>query len=171
MESILFFAKQRREEEERILKLLQAQNKEGKLGEDSTGSRRALSPIQQLGLLGDDSSRGQIEGLVEGLAQVNALTTTISETINQGINGGIDTLFNALANNQDPFAALALSAKRLVFELGAAVVKALILQTIANAIAPGSGGAGRAFASFGSGLLKGTVRGDQLRLLTFLRGG
>jgi hypothetical protein len=59
--------------------------------------------------------------------------------IDNGINAGIDQFFNALANNQDPFAALQQSVKRLVAELAAAVIKTLILKAIANSIAPGSG--------------------------------
>lgn len=94
------------------------------------------------------------------------LTKQISGAINNGINAGIDTFFNALANNQDPFEALAQSAKRLVAELASAVVKALVLQAITNAIAPGSGAA----AGGASGLFKGVVRGNELQLLTFLRG-
>lgn len=96
------------------------------------------------------------------------LTNAVSGAINNGINAGIDQFFNAIANNQDPFEALAQSAKRLVVELGAAVVKALALQAISNIIAPGIGAG--ATGAIG-GLFRGTVRGDQLRLLTFLRGG
>ena len=66
---------------------------------------------------------------------------------------------------------MAQSAGRLVTELAAAVVKALVLQAISAAISGGGSiGANRAFGAAGGGLLKGKVRGADLQLLTFLRG-
>lgn len=84
----------------------------------------------------------------------------LSDTINNGINGGIDTFFNALANNQDPFKALAQSVQRLVVELAAAVVKALILKAVTAAITGGGSAVGGA-ASKGldMAILRGGVLG------------
>lgn len=97
----------------------------------------------------------------------------LSGIINNGINGGIDTFFNALANNQDPFKALAQSVQRLVVELGAAVVKMLIIKAISTAITGGGnlalGGAAKVGGSLFSGLIGGSLRGDQFRLLAFGR--
>lgn len=92
------------------------------------------------------------------------LLQQLGDVAMSGLNAGIDQFFNALANNQDPFEALTQSVKRLIVELAAAVVKALVLKAIANAIAPGSGSVTGLFSS------SSVIRGDQLRMLTFLRG-
>jgi hypothetical protein len=91
------------------------------------------------------------------------LLQQLGDVAMSGLNAGIDQFFNALANNQDPFEALTQSVKRLIVELAAAVVKALVLKAIANAIAPGSGSVTGFFSS------SSVIRGDQLRTLTFLR--
>jgi hypothetical protein len=97
---------------------------------DLAGLREAgggPSPLEQLDLLA-----GEFE-------KVKGKASELQGVIDNGINAGIDQFFNALANNQDPFAALQQSVKRLVAELAAAVIKTLILKAIANSIAPGSG--------------------------------
>lgn len=106
-----------------------------------------------------------------GLDAVNKKALDLKDTINNGINGGIDTFFNSIANNQDPFKALAQSAQRLVVELGAAVVKMLVLKAIANVIAPGAGGFAVDAASKlgGSGIFGGLLRGQNISL-SLLRG-
>jgi hypothetical protein len=106
------------------------------------------SPIQQL------------DALAGEFIKVNEQAKLVSDTINNGINQGIDTFFNALANNQDPFKALVQSVQRLVVELGAAVVKALVLKAITTAINPGVGLAIGGLQSAGSNIL----RSDLLRL-------
>lgn len=109
----------------------------------------------------------QLDEVLEKLRLQQELVKSISDTITGGLNAGIDQFFNAIANNQDPFEALAQSVKRLVAELAAAVVKALILKAVTAAFTGGtSAGAGAFSGLFGSSV----VRGDQLRLLTFLRG-
>ena len=115
---------------------------------------------------GDKSTLQQLEVLAGEFTKLDEQAKLVSDTINNGINQGIDTFFNALANNQDPFKALVQSVQRLVVELGAAVVKALVLKAITTAINPG--------VAAGGGLLKGltgggAVRGDMLRLVTFGR--
>lgn len=109
--------------------------------------------------------------VLDSLQQVNKKALDLKDTINNGINGGIDTFFNSIANNQDPFKALAQSAQRLVVELGAAVVKMLVLKAIANVIAPGAGGFAVDAASRlgGSGLFGGLLRGQNISL-SLLRG-
>lgn len=92
------------------------------------------------------------------------LLQQLGDVAMSGLNAGIDQFFNALANNQDPFEALTQSVKRLIVELAAAVVKALVLKAVTAA-----------FTSGGSSLLSGlagtsVIRGQDLRLLTFLRG-
>lgn len=106
---------------------------------------------------------------LQNVDKLNEKLLNTKDLINNGINGGIDTFFNAIANNQDPFKALAQSAARLVTELGAAVVKALLLKVITKAISGGiGGGADRALAGFGKGLSGGgAVRGDIMRLAMF----
>jgi hypothetical protein len=86
----------------------------------------------------------------------------LSGIINNGINAGIDQFFNAIANNQDPFEALQQSVKRLVAELAAAVVKALLLQAITAAFSGGS-----SLAVDGGGLISGVLRGDNILLSLF----
>jgi hypothetical protein len=113
------------------------------------------SPLEQLDLLA-----GEFE-------KVKGKASELQGVIDNGINAGIDQFFNALANNQDPFAALQQSVKRLVAELAAAVIKTLILKAIANTIAPGSGSAIGGLQGVASG--SGIVRGDFLRLATFGR--
>lgn len=109
----------------------------------------------------------QLDDILEKLRQQQELVKTISDTITGSLNAGIDQFFNAIANNQDPFEALTQSVKRLVVELAAAVVKALILKAVTSALSGGtSTGLGAVSGLFGSSV----VRGDQLRLLTFLRG-
>lgn len=107
-----------------------------------------------------------LDGILERQARLNELAKTLSDTFTNGINAGIDTFFNAIANNQDPFEALAQSAKRLVVELAAAVVKALALKAITAALSGGtSAGAGLLSGLVGGGGGGGVLRGDQLRLL------
>lgn len=109
----------------------------------------------------------QLDEVLEKLRLQQELVKSISDTITGGLTAGIDQFFNALANNQDPFEALAQSVKRLVAELGAAVVKALLLKAVTAAFTGGtSEGAGALSGIFGGSV----VRSDQLRLLTFLRG-
>ena len=101
----------------------------------------------------------------KNIDKLNEKLLNTKDLINNGLNSGVDQFFNAIANNQDPFKALAQSAARLVTELGAAVVKALLLKVITKAISGGiGGGADRALAGFGKG---GAVRGDMLRLAMF----
>jgi hypothetical protein len=69
--------------------------------------------------------------------------------LDNGINGAVDQFFNALANNQNPFDALIQSLKRLIVELGVAVLKAFALKAITASI----GGVGGGGAS--AGLLSG----------------
>ena len=137
----------------------------GVSGKDTSGSQKQLSPIQELGIVGNDASKATLDKVTEQFQEVNKQAINLQDTINNGINGGIDQFFNAIANNQDPFKALVQSVQRLVVELGAAVVKALVLKAITTAINPGG--------SIGGGILKGltgnAVRGDMLRLVTFGR--
>ncbi len=106
---------------------------------------------------------------LQNVDKLNEKLLNTKDLINNGLNAGIDQFFNAIANNQDPFKALAQSAARLVTELGAAVVKALLLKVITKAISGGiGGGADRALAGFGKGLSGGgAVRGDIMRLAMF----
>ena len=137
----------------------------GVSGKDTSGSQKQLSPIQELGIVGNDASKATLDKVTEQFQEVNKQAINLQDTINNGINGGIDQFFNAIANNQDPFKALVQSVQRLVVELGAAVVKALVLKAITTAINPGG--------SIGGGILKGltgnAVRGDMLRLVAFGR--
>lgn len=118
-------------------------------------------------LSGGQTNIERLDALAGEFIKVNEQAKLVSDTINNGINQGIDTFFNALANNQDPFKALVQSVQRLVVELGAAVVKSLILKTIANSIAPGSGLAVGGLQGLSS---TGLVRGDMLAL-ALTRGG
>lgn len=141
------------------------------------------TPGDSLGGIINDPNAEKVEPIrfvdssaLKDLQGINEKALDLSGIINNGINGGIDQFFNALANNQDPFEALKQSVKRLVVELGAAVVKMLILKTIANAIAPGVGGsavdgAGKLFGNLFSNL-SGSVRGSNISLtqLNALRG-
>jgi hypothetical protein len=90
-------------------------------------------------LQSDTSPLQQLDALAGEFEKVKGKASELQGVIDNGINAGIDQFFNALANNQDPFAALQQSVKRLVAELAAAVIKTLILKAIANSIAPGSG--------------------------------
>ena len=125
-------------------------------------------PKAALTIVGADDAKAEknLDKIVQKFTEINDQAKFAADTINNGINQGIDTFFNALANNQDPFKALVQSVQRLVVELGAAVVKALVLKAITTAINPG--------VAVGGGLLKGltgggAVRGDMLRLVTFGR--
>lgn len=124
-------------------------------------------------LQGNATGGGEI-GLdqLQGVDTLNKKLFDTKELITNGLNGGIDTFFNALANNQDPFKALAQSVQRLVVELGAAVVKMLIIKAISTAISGGTsniGGLVGAFGGGGGGGLSSILRSDQLRLLSFGR--
>lgn len=123
--------------------------------------------------LSGSATGGGVIGLdqLEGVDKLNKKLFDTKELITNGLNGGIDTFFNALANNQDPLKALAQSAQRLVVELGAAVVKMLLLKAISTAITGGGSLAGGALSGAfgGGGGLSGIVRSDQLRLLAFSR--
>jgi len=113
-------------------------------------------------------SDNDLAGL-KGLDKVNEKLQATKDLIYNGLSSGIDQFFNAIANNKDPFAALAQSAKRLVAELGAAVVKALLLKAISTALGvPGADSAVKGLGSLIGG--RGVIRGDQMQLLTFLRG-
>jgi hypothetical protein len=101
---------------------------------------------------------GSFEPATKELDKMLISAKQLSDTINNGIGGGIDTFFNALANNQDPFKALAQSVQRLVVELAAAVVKMLVIKALANLIAPGVGGKAAA-AGLNAGILRGAVLG------------
>ena len=145
-----------------LQKLQQGISKEG--GSDG----RQLSAKAALTIVGADDAKAEknLDKIVQKFTEINDQAKFAADTINNGINQGIDTFFNALANNQDPFKALVQSVQRLVVELGAAVVKALVLKAITTAINPG--------VAAGGGLLKGltgggAVRGDMLRLVTFGR--
>jgi hypothetical protein len=87
---------------------------------------------------------GSFEPATKEIDKMLISAKQLSDTINNGIGGGIDTFFNALANNQDPFKALAQSVQRLVVELAAAVVKALLLKAITAAITGGGSAVGGA---------------------------
>lgn len=134
-------------------------------GLEAFNNKNALSVLQ-----GSPADKANLENL----DKINEKLLNTKDLINNGINGGIDQFFNAIANNQDPFKALAQSAARLVTELAAAVVKSLLLKAIANSIVPGSGAA--ADKAFGSGanfgFLSGSVRGSNISLaqLNGLRG-
>jgi hypothetical protein len=137
-------------------------NKGGKVGSNIDQPQN----IRDLSLRGNRVLQPEALDSLQNIEKINETAKQLSDTINNGINGGIDTFFNALANNQDPFKALAQSVQRLVVELGAAVVKMIILKALANAIAPGVGGAavdlgGKAFSGLG-GLFK--VRGNDMGL-------
>lgn len=88
----------------------------------------------------------------------------LTATIEGFVNPVIDNLFSALEQGEDPFKALIQSVKQLVFELGKAVVKSLVLKAIQTALAPQTsalpGGIGTA------GFMPG-VRFDQLRFAFF----
>jgi len=118
-------------------------------------------------LAGGPTAIEQLQAVAGEFQALNKDALALADTINDGISAGIDTFFFALANNQDPFKALALSAKRLVAELAAAVVKAFILKQIANTIAPGSGFAIDAVRGTGGAI----ARGDLLQLVALGRGG
>lgn len=142
-----------------------------KLGADSAGSRKKLTAVQELNIVGDES--GKAPPNLENIDKLNEKLLNTKDLINNGLNSGIDQFFNAIANNQDPFKALAQSAARLVTELAAAVVKSLILKAIANSIAPGSGQlADKAIGGLNFGSLSGSVRGSNISLaqLNGLRG-
>lgn len=113
-----------------------------------------------------------LDEILEKQRQQQAFAQQLSDTINNGINAGIDTFFNAIANNQDPFEALAQSAKRLVVELGAAVVKALALKAISSLLSGGATtgleGLAGGLGANGGGILDLILRGD---LLTGAIGG
>ena len=129
----------------------------------SLGTTADLSALRDQ--RGDKSPVQQLDALAGEFIKVNENAKLLADTINNGIGQGIDQFFNAIANNQDPFKALVQSVQRLVVELGAAVVKALVLKAITTAINPGG--------SVGGGILKGltgnAVRGDMLRLVAFGR--
>ena len=125
-----------------------------------------LSLIREQG--GGRSPLEQLQDLAGEFNAVNENARLLQDTLNNGINAGIDQFFNAIANNQDPFKALIQSAQRLVVELAAAVVKALILKAVTTAA--GAPGADRLIPAFGSGLRGGgIVRGDLLQLAVFGR--
>lgn len=112
----------------------------------------------------------KMDEILEKMRLQQELAKQFSDILNNSINAGIDQFFNAIANNQDPFEALAQSVKRLVAELAAAVVKALILKAITAAFTGGaSGGLGALSGLLGGGSAS-VLRGDQIRTLTFLRG-
>jgi hypothetical protein len=109
----------------------------------------------------------QMDEILARQKQMQELAKQFSDVLTNGLNAGIDQFFNAIANNQDPFEALQQSVKRLVAELAAAVVKALVLKAVTAAFTGGSSaGVSGLSGLFGGGVL----RGDQIRSLTFLRG-
>jgi len=95
---------------------------------------------------------------LQNVDKLNEKLLNTKDLINNGLNSGIDQFFNAIANNQDPFKALAQSAARLVTELGAAVVKAFLLKS-----ALGVPGADKA-VSVGAGIFKMLLRGSDQQL-------
>lgn len=98
---------------------------------------------------------------LQNVDKLNEKLLNTKDLINNGLNSGIDQFFNAIANNQDPFKALAQSAARLVTELAAAVVKALILKAVSSAL--GVPGADKAIGA-GSGVFKMLLRGNDQSL-------
>jgi len=101
---------------------------------------------------------------LQNVDKLNEKLLNTKDLINNGLNSGIDQFFNAIANNQDPFKALAQSAARLVTELAAAVVKALVLKAISTAISGGTDtGADKLIGQLTGA--KGVVRGSDLTLL------
>lgn len=108
----------------------------------------------------------QLDEVLEKLRAQQELVKSISDTITGGLNAGIDQFFNAIANNQDPFEALAQSVKRLVAELAAAVVKALILKAVTAALSGGTsaGLEGLVGGGGGGGILQSLLRGPDIGL-------
>lgn len=106
--------------------------------------------------------QGQYSLMLDEIAAKLAKQQELLNGISTVSNTFIDSFFGALANNQDPFKALADSAKKLVFELGAAVVKALALKAIAALISGGASAGLEGLAGGGGGLLNLVLRGDLL---------
>lgn len=123
---------------------------DGGLGNPNDPSQKKSLKILDPSALGD----------LQNIDKLNEKLLNTKDLINNGINAGIDTFFNAIANNQDPFKALAQSAARLVTELGAAVVKALILKAVSSAL--GVPGADKAIS--GGASLKLLLRGSDQSL-------
>jgi hypothetical protein len=85
----------------------------------------------------------------------------LTATIEGFVNPVIDNLFSALEQGEDPFKALIQSVKQLVFELGKAIVKSLVLKAIQTALAPQTSALPLA------GFQPGNIRFDQLRFAFF----
>jgi len=133
------------------------------LGPETTSSV-ILNPEFQTAL---DAYKKKMDEVNERIAKQKELLDVVKNTIESGIGASVDQLFNALANNQDPFKALAQSAARLVTELAAAVVKALILKAFTAAFTQGGSLAANGLTP-AAGIF-GKVRGQDLQLLTLLR--
>lgn len=88
----------------------------------------------------------------------------LKDILEEGVTSAFTTLFEAVVKGENIFDALAQSVKRLVIELGNAIIKSLVLKAIQNAFAPQTslipGGIGTA------GFMPG-VRFDQLRFAFF----
>lgn len=92
-----------------------------------------------------------------------ALGDEIKSIFESGAVNAFTSLFESIVEGENAFDALRQSVKRLVIELGNAIIKTLVLQAIQNIAAPGTGGIGKIGTS---GFLPG-VRFDQLRFAFF----
>ena len=140
-----------------------------KLGADSAGSRKKLTAVQELNIVGDES--GKAPPNLENIDKLNEKLLNTKDLIDKGLNAGIDTFYNAIANNQDPLKSLVQSLSRVVTELGLAVVKAFLFKAIMSAISAGTSDIGGDLIGSFAGK-SGAVRGSNLALaqLNSLRG-
>lgn len=99
----------------------------------------------------------------EKLKEQKKLFDELQQTISGGLTNAFSGVFEAVLSGQDAFKALGDSIKKLALDLIRVIIQMTIVKAIANLIAPGSG------AAVGAGAADMVVRGEKLRLATFIR--
>lgn len=98
----------------------------------------------------------------EKLKAQKELFDQLQQNIEGGLTNAFTSVFEAVANGEDAFKALGDSVKRLALDLLRVVIQMTVVKALANAIAPGIGGAV-------AGTTTNVIRGDMLRAITLGR--
>lgn len=98
----------------------------------------------------------------EKLKAQKELFDQLQQNIEGGLTNAFTSVFEAVASGEDAFKALGDSVKRLALDLIRVVIQMTVVKALANAIAPGIGGAI-------AGTTTNIIRGDMLRAITLGR--
>jgi len=98
----------------------------------------------------DDASMKKVD---KDLKQAQKTATDFANTMSQEVTGGLMSMWDAMESGENPLAALGNFFKDLLKQLAAAVVQAIIFQTIMSAL--GMGGVAGAGGGMGGGIIGG----------------